>query len=176
MWMGCEYMKEWIVWAGTLVLVLSLAANIYLYQQTNKTRHYVEFAVGSAASLLNSSATMQIIPNTLNNSPSVRGLQVGEAASYLASAAPFLDELGIYHMQGIASILTGDSFPMMFPNQMRNLNTNQMLTLVRYSSKQLNACFQNGKLDFGKLQTAINNIYQQIPAQYRQGAYSDTSP
>ena len=160
------------------MLVLSLVVNVYLYQQHNKMRRYVEFEIGSAVGLLNSSSSMQIMPNTFNNSTQVRGMQVAEAAAYLSSAAPYLDELGIHHMQGIGTVLSGDAFPLMYP-QMRHVDANQMLNLVRYSSKQLNACFPNGltgKLDFSKLQTAINNIYQEMPAQYRQSNYNDISP
>lgn len=119
---------------------------------------------------------MKVVSNSLNNSTEVRGLQVGQAGSELESVAPLLDELGVHHMQGVALVLNGDSFPMMFPTQMQNPHPEQALVLVQYTAKQLDACLANGKLDFKKLQSAINNIYQQLPAQERQSAYGDTTP
>ncbi|QSO48390.1 hypothetical protein [Alicyclobacillus mengziensis] len=170
-------LKKWLIWVGGLVLILSLATNVYLYQQHMKTSRYVESAVRDATLSLKTAATMQIMPNVPNNSTQVQGTQVAQAASYLSSAAPFLNEMGIHHMQGIGTVLSLDTFPLMYP-QMRNVNANQMLKLVQYAYSQLNACFPSGptgKLDFGKLQTAINNIYQEMPPKVRQSNYNEVS-
>ena len=143
-----------------------------------KTSRFVESAVRDATLSLKTAATMQIMPNVPNNSTQVQGMQVAQAASYLSSAAPFLNEMGIHHMQGIGTALSLDSFPLMYPH-MKNVNANQILKLVQYSYSQLNACFPNGptgKLDFGKLQTAINNIYQKMPAKIKQSYYNAKSP
>ncbi|KRW90700.1 hypothetical protein SD51_13295 [Alicyclobacillus tengchongensis] len=155
-------MKKILIMGGALLLILSLLANVYLLNETEKLRATADRDIFNALGLLQAATTMKIIPNSQGNSPETRALMIGEAGVYLDASASSLSHLGVHDMDKIAYTLEGIAFPMMFPD-MLNVNQSQMFNFVVKVTHLLEDCTQDNSVNLKKLQNAIDVSEQTLP-------------